>query len=91
MSYFFVGFAGAFFFSSSPTVTKMWQLCLVTRLPRPFARAWKRFRGIPRSTKMRFTFSSSTSAPSLCSALAIADSRTFLMICAPFFGLNEED
>src|SRR5574340_526576 len=28
------------------------------------------------------------SAPSLCSALAIADSSTFLMIPAPFFGLK---
>src|SRR5215216_1798886 len=28
------------------------------------------------------------SAPSLCSALAIADSSTFLMIRAPFLGLN---
>src|SRR5882672_10620038 len=37
---------------------------------------------------MVFTFNSSTSAPSLCSALAIADSSTFLMICAPFFGLK---
>src|SRR6478736_4941341 len=34
------------------------------------------------------TFSSSMSAPSLCSALAIADSSTPLMILAPFFGLN---
>src|SRR6476620_8628044 len=34
------------------------------------------------------TFSSSMSAPSLCSALAIADSSTFLMIRAPFFGEN---
>src|SRR2546428_13586428 len=41
-----------------------------------------------RSTKIRFTLSSSTSAPSLCSALAIADSSTFLMMCAPFFGLK---
>src|SRR3989454_652822 len=37
---------------------------------------------------MVFTFNSSTSAPSLCSALAIADSSTFLMMCAPFFGLK---
>src|SRR5438094_542223 len=28
------------------------------------------------------------SAPSLCSAFAIADSSTFLMMVAPFFGLN---
>ena len=31
------------------------------------------------------------SAPSLCSALAIADSSTFLMMTAPFFGLKVED
>src|SRR5450432_136844 len=37
---------------------------------------------------MVLTFSSSMSAPSLCSAFAIADSSTFLMIRAPFFGLN---
>src|SRR3954470_9648213 len=34
---------------------------------------------------MVFTFSSSMSAPSLCSALAMADSRTFLTIPAAFF------
>ena len=33
-------------------------------------------------------FSSSMSAPSLCSALAIADSSTLRMITAPFLGLN---
>src|SRR5258705_12428775 len=37
---------------------------------------------------MVLTFNSSTSAPSLCSALAIADSSTFLMMSAPFFGLK---
>src|SRR6478672_12025725 len=37
---------------------------------------------------MVFTLSSSTSAPSLCSALAMADSSTFLMMTAPFFGLK---
>src|SRR5512135_519824 len=37
---------------------------------------------------MVFTLSSSMSAPSLCSALAIADSSTFFRIRAPFFGLN---
>src|SRR5437899_548613 len=58
------------------------------RLPRPFARAWKRLSDMACSTRMVFTFSSSTSAPSLCSALAIADSSTFLMMCAPFFGLK---
>src|ERR1035437_1804802 len=58
------------------------------RLPRAFARAVKRLSTMPFSTKMVFTFNSSISAPSLCSALAIADSSTFLMIPAPFFGLN---
>src|SRR5471030_2200470 len=29
--------------TSSPTVMKMWQECLLMRLPRPLARAWKRF------------------------------------------------
>src|SRR3990167_1862032 len=37
---------------------------------------------------MVFTFSSSISAPSLCSALAMADSKTFLMITAAFFCVN---
>src|ERR1035437_8245047 len=58
------------------------------RLPRAFARAVKRLSTVPFSTQMVFTFSSSISAPSLCSALAIADSSTFLIISAPFFGLN---
>src|SRR6266705_2296012 len=87
-SYFFACLAGAFFFSSSPTVTKIWQVRFVIRLPRPLARAWKRLSDMACSTRMIFTFSSSTSAPSLCSALAIADSSTFLMMCAPFFGLK---
>src|SRR5690606_7318768 len=34
------------------------------------------------------TFNSSTSAPLLCSALAIAESSTFLIRCADFFALN---
>src|SRR5207245_10690876 len=87
-SYFFAGLAGAFCLPSSPTVTKIWQVRLVMRLPRPFARAWKRLSDMACSTRMVFTFSSSTSPPSLCSALAIADSSTFLMMCAPFFGLK---
>src|SRR6266581_198539 len=37
---------------------------------------------------MVVTFSASMSAPSLCSALAMADSITFLMMPAPFFGLK---
>src|SRR5258706_1044305 len=46
------------------------------------------FRVSALSTKIVLTRSSSMSAPSLCSAFAIADSSTFLMILAPFFGLN---
>src|SRR4029078_3268935 len=71
----------------SPTVIKMWHVCLSTRLPRPLARAWKRFRNMPRSTYTLFTFSVSMSAPSLCSAFAIADSSSFFMMPAPFFGV----
>src|ERR1035437_1096661 len=37
---------------------------------------------------MVFTFSSSISAPSLCSALAMADSSTLRMITAAFFCVN---
>src|SRR5574343_865274 len=37
---------------------------------------------------MVFTFSSSMSAPSLCSALAMADSRAFLTMPAAFFCVN---
>src|SRR5574344_3063608 len=37
---------------------------------------------------MVFTFSSSISAPSLCSALAMADSSTFLTMPAAFFCVN---
>jgi hypothetical protein len=36
---------------------------------------------------MSFTLSASISAPSLCSALAIADSSSLRMIAAPFFGV----
>jgi len=68
----------------SPTVTWMWQVCLRMTLPRPLARAVKRRRLSALSTQIVLTLSSSMSAPSLCSALAIADSRTFLMIFAPF-------
>src|SRR6185295_11162253 len=37
---------------------------------------------------MRATFSSSISAPALCSALAIADSSTLRTSFAPFFGMK---
>src|SRR5438105_3072453 len=49
------------------------------RLPRPFARAVKRLSEVPLSTKIVLTLSSSMSAPSLCSALAMADSTTFFI------------
>src|SRR5208282_5404064 len=57
-------------------------------LPRPLARAVNRRRLSALSIQIVLTFSSSMSAPSLCSALAIADSSTRLMILAPFFGLK---
>src|SRR5215469_11155189 len=57
-------------------------------LPRPLARAVNRRRLSALSTQIDLTLSSSISAPSLCSALAIADSSTRLMILAPFFGLK---
>jgi alcohol dehydrogenase class IV len=38
----------------------------------------------------RLDAQASISAPSLCSALAIADSTTFLMIFAPFLGRKSE-
>ena len=37
---------------------------------------------------MIFTLSASMSAPSLCSALAIADSSSLRMSAAPFFGVK---
>src|SRR6185312_7619256 len=42
----------------------------------------------PSSTKMALTFNSSTSAPLLCSALAMADSSTLRTSLAPRLGLN---
>src|SRR6185369_12087685 len=66
----------------------MWHVCFVTRVPRPLARAWNRLSTAPRSTCTFLTFSESMSAPSLCSALAIADSSTFFTSAAPFFGVN---
>src|SRR3974390_3505562 len=55
---------------------------LLMRLARPLARAAKRFSVAPCSTRIDFTLSSSMSAPSLCSAFAIADSSAFLMMPA---------
>jgi hypothetical protein len=66
----------------------MWLLRLTMRLPRPLARAAKRFSTGAASTSMRETFSSSMSAPWLCSALAIADSSTLSTSSAPFFGMK---
>src|SRR5690606_32672642 len=47
-----------------------------------------RLSDMPSSTKMVDTRSSSMSRPSLCSALAIAEFSTFLMMTAAFFGLK---
>src|SRR5882724_7913368 len=58
------------------------------RAPRPLARAIQRFMCGPSSTKMALTFNSSTSAPLLCSALAMADSSTLRTSLAPRLGLN---
>src|SRR5512134_47995 len=63
----------------------MWQVFFVMRVPRPFARAENLRSDGPCSTKMLVTRSSSISAPSLCSALAIADSSAFLISPAAFF------
>src|SRR5690606_25871915 len=61
---------------ASPTTTVMWLVRLRMRVPRPLARAMKRFSVGPSSTMIVVTDSSSTSAPWLFSALAIADSTT---------------
>src|SRR3546814_567894 len=66
----------------------MWLVRLRMRVPRPLARAMKRFSVGPSSTMMVLTFSSSTSAPWLFSALAIADSTTFLIRWAAFLSEN---
>src|SRR3546814_45234 len=66
-------------------------MCLLRlrmRVPRPVALAIKRFSVGPSSTMMVLTFSSSTSAPWLFSALAIADSTTFLIRWAAFLSEN---
>src|SRR5690554_2695548 len=57
------------------------------RSARPLARGRMRFIVIPSSTNTVETRNSSTSAPSLCSALAIADSSTFLMMSDIFHPL----
>src|SRR5690554_4644175 len=58
------------------------------RSARPLARGLIRFIERPSLTKTVETLKSSTSAPSLCSALAIADSSTFLIISAAFLLLK---
>src|SRR3546814_12969415 len=66
----------------------MWLVRLRMRVPRPLARAMKRFSVGPSSTMMVLTFSSSTSAPWLFSALAIADSTTLRIMWAAFLSEN---
>src|SRR5690606_18856122 len=61
---------------------------LTMRSARPLARGMMRLSERPSLTKTVLTFRSSTSAPSLCSALATADSSTFFMISAAFFELK---
>src|SRR5690606_15393437 len=66
----------------------MWLVRLRMRVPRPLARAMKRFSSGPSSTVMVEIFSSSMSAPALFSALAIADSTSFLISAAAFLSEN---
>src|SRR3546814_13522287 len=66
----------------------MLQVFFSIRLPRPFARAEKRFIDWALSTWIVVTLSSSISAPSLCSALAIADSSAFFRMPAAFLGVK---
>src|SRR5690606_18741389 len=72
----------------SPTTTVMWLVRLLMRVPRPFARAMKRFRMGPSSTMMVVTLRSSMSAPWLFSALAMADSTTLRIMDAAFVSEN---
>src|SRR5688500_5415876 len=72
----------------SPTTTVMWLVRFRIRVPRPLARAMKRFRVGPSSTMIVLTLSSSTSAPWLFSALAIADSTTLRIMWAAFLSEN---
>jgi hypothetical protein len=66
----------------------MWQVRFTIRFDLPFARADIRLKLEPSPISIELTSNSSMSAPSLCSAFAIADSRTFFSILADFFGLN---
>src|SRR5690606_11555710 len=76
------------YYLPSPTTTVMWLVRLRMRVPRPLARAMKRFRVGPSSTMMVLTLRASTSAPLLFSALAMADSTTFLIRAAAFLSEN---
>ena len=62
----------------------MWLVRFKIRSARPLARGITRFMLGPSSTKILATLRSSISAPSLCSALAIADSNTFFTKAAAF-------
>src|SRR5580704_14064569 len=66
----------------------MWLLRLTMRVPRPLARAAKRFSCGATSISTRDTLSSSMSTPWLCSALATAEASTLRTSSAPFFGMN---
>src|SRR5690606_37844961 len=72
----------------SPTTTVMWLVRLRMRVPRPLARAMKRFNSGPSSTVIVAILSSSMSAPALFSALAMADSTSFLISAAAFLSEN---
>jgi hypothetical protein len=64
----------------------MWQVCLLMRVAAALgARREALAASRPARRRSTVTFSSSMSAPSLCSALAIADSSAFLMMPAAFF------
>ena len=63
----------------------MWQVRLKILSPRPLALARMRFAVGASSIKIVETFNSSISAPSLCSAFAIAESNTFLTKSAALF------
>src|SRR5690606_38999103 len=73
---------------ASPTTTVMWLVRLRMRVPRPLSRAMNRFSIGPSSTMMVVTDSSSTSAPWLFSALAMADSTTLRIMWAAFLSEN---
>src|ERR1700722_6452778 len=75
-------------FFPSLTATVMWLFRFTMRVPRPLARAAKRFSCGATSMSTRETLSSSMSTPWLCSALATAEANTLRTSSAPFFGMN---